>query len=1573
MTTLQTLSANYAAIDYRDLGHNQLEQLRDGLKGVTPQEIRSAMDGKEFILLLRKFREAVAANDLFHGANYPKLLNSILSVGEDGLYSNNLRFIFELIQNVDDCDYPSPDDCRLVMHFDFQAGTIILMYNEAGFTPFNVFAITGIAEAAKNLSAAKNEIGEKGIGFKSVFGVASKVLIRSGWFSFELHKDNFTIPIAAYETETFQPGTEMTLFVGGLAEGIYRQIKKQYCTADALFNRNPLLFLNKLTSLKMYYDSFRSMEFRVSRSLQTDAEGIRIERDVEVNVDLHDYENFNEIVVQQQILCSRYTYPVTYSWKACQERFGKADNMYGNGKRMQLQIVLPNKDFLGKVGLHGSLYSFLPTQIKLSVPMACHVPFKLDASREFVDPQKENQWFKESCQFLADLLDAAYSDWSKVVCEKIVYYLPGDGVSLFIGKNEKEACLRNQKVFCGEHFLRLPLFVTSNGAFRKRDDVCSFNPEENVNDPIRVHRLLGIQSALFLPPENTNVAKFGIRLIRNAQKQLFHTALKAPSVTREILDYLDAEAFEYTDKVFPEQDKLILSLQQIEEILKHKLLAEKLQKNAKDCIQRGRRPQIDVSGVDADSIYNLLPSDFSAKEAPDKVGAYLQFCEEKGIGIDAEANQYLPCYSAILLSKRNPLAAFAAFCSSVDQSDLFVVRMKLRDASNQLNQFNDNSFATAEEGLRVLRNSRLATKESLGKNGYRRLIELIQRAGTDRNRFLHELLQNADDCSYPEGSVPTFEMNVGKSVIETRYNEDGFTWENVRAITAIGESTKNDLLNNHADNIGEKGVGFKSVFAVVSEVQIISGKYAFSLSGQTPTIPQFLGKPVKHANGTQMTFKIKQGITMPNLKEGDLLSLCLCLRRLKAITINGIEVVIADNETERIITVNRKQYVFRRYVHKFTANNEALAERESEYRKVAPEQVITAYVPDRRKEGDYPIYVGLPTKHTLKVPMAIDAPFELTTSRESISEDYEKWNCLVRRELYSTICEVMLARRESEKEDILRFLRFLPRRSGSLVVYGNEMSDSPFINAYPFLELIREKEILPTLEESVFVAAKNDRVLRYPEAIVELLRLPSSKGYTEIRRASVIRVTGDKYDAALNAMTCKQADTNRVMPVLIKYAEGQMRIEQFRNAFYDYLLNNDVSAYQEQLRNLNLIPVYGKVPGTTEYVCWEEDSIFVKRGVTVSGDNYSILNEALLPKQACETIFGVNINEMNAEWERSRYNEKLLQTVRGNDVGMIYSFLLREYQQGNLSRNNSLGELLKVKDTLPLKNQLGEITDRELFLCDQPVDYFPVPVIQQITLHAECMGFAQFLKCRNLSAVHYEDFNYHQQLTEDDIECLQDDYFANSEEILRGFYRDNQLPEELLQKSGIEYLTMARGSDSQREYQFPENPVANRWALQQHIQKQTDNPISIVSVKVERSVKKGQKTDGVQFDLSDGDAREGALSIYSSAEEHGKCFCQMCRQLKPRAFIEVNNLQREPKYYFPQMRVALCLECSKYFESLRENVAIRKNYLEEIKRIAIGNRGKIEIHVGPEIITFTATHLAEIQEILKWLPEESIY
>lgn len=491
MGLLHQLCRNYDHKDCRGIGSRELEQLKNGLKDVKPEEITTATSGRDYIVLLRKFREAVAENDKLHGDKYPHLLNSLLSVGEDGLYSNNLRFIFELIQNVDDCDFPDPSDCELDMRFDFNNGLIVLTYNELGFTPYNAFAITGIAEAAKNISSQKNEIGEKGIGLKSVFGVADKVLIESGWFSFELHKENFTIPISSGDSVNFAKGTRMTLYVASAtARTIYKQLKEQYCKKEALFSKNPLLFLNKLTKLKIYFDSWRSMEFTVSRALSGNSEKISREDNVYISASLHDYDNGSETNVEEKIICVRYTYPVTYSHKACQSRYGENTALGSNGgKKMLLQVVVPYPDFVSEVG-HGALYSFLPTQIRLKVPMVCHVPFKLDASREFVDPQNDNLWFAESCEYLRQLLDYVYTDWCKLAKSDIVWYLCDRSQSLFNKTNEKVSCLSQRAAFIGQRYLDMPIFYTGNTSFHSASEVLVVNQDET-NDPELVYLLLG--------------------------------------------------------------------------------------------------------------------------------------------------------------------------------------------------------------------------------------------------------------------------------------------------------------------------------------------------------------------------------------------------------------------------------------------------------------------------------------------------------------------------------------------------------------------------------------------------------------------------------------------------------------------------------------------------------------------------------------------------------------------------------------------------------------------------------------------------------------------------------------------------------------------------------------------------------------------------------------------------------------------------------------------------------------------------------------------------------------------------
>ncbi|KAL4812116.1 hypothetical protein BDW67DRAFT_193992 [Aspergillus spinulosporus] len=104
--------------------------------------------------------------------------------------------------------------------------------------------------------------------------------------------------------------------------------------------------------------------------------------------------------------------------------------------------------------------------------------------------------------------------------------------------------------------------------------------------------------------------------------------------------------------------------------------------------------------------------------------------------------------------------------------------------------------------------------------------EAATRAWTSNTRFIYEMIQNAEDCSYKsaesENTVPYLSFSVYSDWIAVDSNEDGFEESHVRAICSAGKRTKEGKL-------GEKGIGFKSVFKVASEVQIQSGPFCFSL------------------------------------------------------------------------------------------------------------------------------------------------------------------------------------------------------------------------------------------------------------------------------------------------------------------------------------------------------------------------------------------------------------------------------------------------------------------------------------------------------------------------------------------------------------------------------------------------------------------------------------------------------------------------------------------------------------------------------------------------------------------------
>nr|POE68285.1 hypothetical protein CFP56_26177 [Quercus suber] len=209
--------------------------------------------------------------------------------------------------------------------------------------------------------------------------------------------------------------------------------------------------------------------------------------------------------------------------------------------------------------------------------------------------------------------------------------------------------------------------------------------------------------------------------------------------------------------------------------------------------------------------------------------------------------------------------------------------------------------------------------------------------------FLMELIQNAEDNDYLEGVDPSLEFVITSEDITATgapatllifNNEKGFSSKNIDSICSVGRSTKKG--NRKHGYIGEKGIGFKSVFLKLSNVH--------------PEVLLFLSK----------------------------------IRQLS---------VRERSKDPKLNTGKGPHGECRYYMWKqrFPVKQENKVERRME----VEEWVITLTFPfeERLHRGmsSIGIYAFLPTEMVTNFPFIIQADFLLASSRETILLD-NKWN-----------------------------------------------------------------------------------------------------------------------------------------------------------------------------------------------------------------------------------------------------------------------------------------------------------------------------------------------------------------------------------------------------------------------------------------------------------------------------------------------------------------------------------------------------------------------------------------------------
>jgi hypothetical protein len=197
------------------------------------------------------------------------------------LYTSQARFVFELLQNADDNQYTRGQDPYVV--FRVYPDQIVIECNEDGFTEQNLTAICDIGKSSK--TGSQGYIGEKGIGFKSVFMAAWRVHIQSGEFSFDfVHRRGdsgmgMITPIWQEERDPALPFelTRITLYLHDHSDPAERERDRQIINQQFLELQDTLLlFLRKLRKIEVsFHDEegakTKGIIFTLSRIEDSDA------------------------------------------------------------------------------------------------------------------------------------------------------------------------------------------------------------------------------------------------------------------------------------------------------------------------------------------------------------------------------------------------------------------------------------------------------------------------------------------------------------------------------------------------------------------------------------------------------------------------------------------------------------------------------------------------------------------------------------------------------------------------------------------------------------------------------------------------------------------------------------------------------------------------------------------------------------------------------------------------------------------------------------------------------------------------------------------------------------------------------------------------------------------------------------------------------------------------------------------------------------------------------------------------------------------------------------------------------
>lgn len=385
----------------------------------------------------------------------------------------------------------------------------------------------------------------------------------------------------------------------------------------------------------------------------------------------------------------------------------------------------------------------------------------------------------------------------------------------------------------------------------------------------------------------------------------------------------------------------------------------------------------------------------------------------------------------------------------------------------------------------------------------RRALERIIQLYTDKSHFVYELLQNAEDAE-----AKSIQFIQYPDRLEVFHDGRPFTSANLQGLCDIGKSDKVDNLNQ----IGEFGVGFKSVFGICDTVRLYSVPDHFRERINSDAVPfaveildftrpeDIPEEPMPKAYTTRFVFPYTVGQTFSGFSSVEALNDTLS-RKLQNL---GITTLLFMKNLELIeyqIVMNGEPIKGEYLLDKTEVNDHCLlvsalgtaetqktGENQDELisylkfsrpiPKYAQRTVDIAFPIRMEKDGTYQcikapspyVSVYFPTETESKLDFIVQGPYRTTPNRSSIPAEDED-NILLAQETATLLRQSILELKESGKLN-MSFVKALPISEERFESFGL------FLPLYETVrDLFRSAAVIPS-KSGKYVFAKYAKITR---------------------------------------------------------------------------------------------------------------------------------------------------------------------------------------------------------------------------------------------------------------------------------------------------------------------------------------------------------------------------------------------------------------------------------------------------------------------------------------------------------------